>query len=408
MQRIHFTGIGGIGVSALASIYLEKGYHVQGSDLKESATTQELQDKGAEIFIGHDASHLSSSDLVVYSAAVPENNPELQQAKKFDIKTQVYAQALGDLSKNYFTIAVSGTHGKSTTASMIAQVLIKANLDPTFIIGTKPGSRVGKSKYLVIEADEYKSSCLNYHPQIMVLTNIEAEHLDYFRDLNHILDIFGQYISQVQELIIANADDSNIKKAIGRANCKVQYYQAQDLKLQVPGVHNRYNAAAALEVARALEIDDSIALQALSEYSGVWRRFEIKGEVNGAIVIDDYAHHPTEVKATLQGAREKYPKKQIITVFQPHHYQRLKALFGEFVEAFDQADQVIITDVFSVAGREEKIEKTGKDLANAVQKAKYVAFDKLAVFIKKKATPNDVILMMGAGDIIKVTERIIE
>ena len=386
MNKIHFIGIGGIGVSGLASIYLSKGLKVSGSDLTQSAVTDDLKGKGAKVFIGHNEKNLRNPNKVIYSPAIPETNPELKKAKELGIKCLSYPEALGELTKDYFTIAVAGTHGKSSTASMVAQILIKAGLDPTFVIGTKPGSRVGKSKYLVIEADEYKKSFLNYHPDLAVVTNIEADHLDYFKDLEEIKSVFKEFKSQAK---------------------KVLNWKEEDIKLQVPGEHNRKNASVALAVARELGIDDKVSKEALFEYRGVWRRFEIKGELNGALIVDDYAHHPTEVKATIEGAKEGYPDKEIVAVFQPHQYLRLAKLFDEFSNSFGSADKVVITDVFSVAGREEGVKKTGEDLAKAIPGSEFVSFPDLREFVKKITKPGRVILMLGAGDIYKVTEEIL-
>lgn len=395
MTKIHFIGIGGIGVSGLASIFLEKGLKVYGSDLSESEITEALRRKGAEIFIGHQRENLGQVDRVVYSPAIPKNNPEFLKAKEVGIPCLSYPEALAEFSRGYLTIAIAGTHGKSTTASMIAQILIAAGLDPTFIIGTKPGSRLGRGRYLVIEADEYKRSFLNYYPDLLVITNIEADHLDYFKDLADVNSAFQQFKKQA-------------KKIVSWADKKI--------KLQVPGKHNQKNASAALAVARELGIDEKTARKALFEFKGVWRRFETRGEFNRAIIIDDYAHHPTEIKATLQAAREKYPKKELVAVFQPHQYQRLQKLFADFASSFKEADKVIITSVFSVPGRERERAsdktrsrasvKTGQDLARAIPDAEFVPIKKLASYIKKTARSNQVILMIGAGDIYKVNGAI--
>jgi len=379
-KKIHFIGIGGIGVSGLASICLEQGCEVSGSDLKESEVTKALQKKGAKIFIGHDARKMGKPDLIVYSVAVPKQNPELQKAKKLKIKTQTYAQALGEFSKNYFFIAIAGTHGKSTTASMIAQILIKAGLDPSFIIGTKPGFRVGKSKYLVIEADEYKDSFLNYYPDISVITNIETDHLDYFKDLAHIKRSFAQFKKQSKKII---------------------FWKQEKIKLQVPGIHNQKNASAALAITRELKIKDSVSKKALFEYQGIWRRFDIGKKIKGAIIIHDYAHHPTEVKATLQAAQERYPNKKIIAVFQVHHQNRLNRFFQDFTKAFKNADQIIITNIYKVPGRHEQEKYTVQDLAKKLN-AEFVKLNKLPEFIKKIAAPNKIILLLGAGDIYDI------
>jgi len=417
-QLIHFIGIGGIGVSGLAFIYLKQGHSVQGSDLEKSAITQELAKQGARVFIGqHQKSNIKNQiskiqiknkkypDLVIYSEAVPDDNPELQDAKKLGIKCLSGAEALGEFSENYFLIAVSGMHGKTTTASMIAQIMIAAGQNPTFIIGTKPGWRLGKSKYLIIEADDYKAKFLNYHPNILVLTNIEEEHLDYFKNLDHILEVFQQYLKQVQNLIIYNKQDKNILKIINAAKCRVKPYALQNIDIGVPGIHNQHNAVAALTLANALNIDNKITLQALKQYHGVWRRFEeheLKIKNFKLKIIHDYAHHPTEIKAVLQAACEKYKNKKIIAVFQPHQYQRTRILFNDFTKSFDRADQVIITDIYSVAGREKNMTPTGQDLSKATANSKYIPLKKLAEYIKKIAQPNQVILIMGAGDVYNI------
>jgi len=385
MKKVYFIGIGGIGLSNIAFIYLKKGWQVSGSDLKESEITKALQKKGVKIFIGHRSANLQKSDLVIYSEAIPVNNPELQKAKRLGVKCLAGSQAINQLSKNYFTIAIAGMHGKTTTASMIAQILIKAGFDPSFIIGKKDGWRLGRSKYFIIEADEYKDKFLNYHPDIAAITNIENEHLDYFKNLKNIKKSFRQFASQSKKII---------------------KHRKHNLKLQVPGKHNLYNACLAFEIAKTLHIKDALIEKALFGYKGSWRRFEIKGRYNQAIIIDDYAHHPTEIRATLQAAREKYPKKQIIVIFQPHQYQRLNLLFFGFAKAFNQADQVIITDVYSVAGREEKIKKTSQDLAKAIKNAQYIKFENLVEFIKKNSQADKVILLLGAGDILKISSQL--
>ncbi|MFH1392380.1 MAG: UDP-N-acetylmuramate--L-alanine ligase [bacterium] len=384
MQKIHFIGIGGVGLSNIAFFYLKKNIQVFGSDLQKSEITQELKRQGAKIFIGHQAVNLKKSDLVIYSEAIPENNPELQKAKKLNIKCLSGGQAISELSKNYFTIAVSGMHGKTTTCSMIAQILLKAGLDPSYVIGKKNGWRLGKSKYLIIEADEYKDKFLNYYPDIALITNVESEHLDYFKNIANIKKSFKQFASQAKKII---------------------KYKKHNIKLQIPGKHNRYNACLAFETAKALGIKNAIIKKALFDYKGSWRRFEEKKLIinnYALIIIHDYAHHPSEIKATLQAAREKYPRKKIIAIFQPHQYQRLNLLFNDFAKSFNQADKTIITDVYKVPGREEKIQKTGQDLAMAIKNAKYIKLDKLADFIKKIAKPNQVILLMGAGDIYNI------
>ncbi len=403
-MKIHFIGIKGIGVSALAGYYLAKGHKVSGSDV---------------VFGPHRAKNLpKDTDLVIHSPAVQPDNPEIKQAKKLKIKIQSYPQALGDLTKEYFTIAVSGTHGKSTTCAMIALILMKAGLDPTVIIGTKlkefgnKNFRIGKSKYLVIEADEWQASFLNYWPKIIVLTNIEREHLDYYKDLKHILRTYKEFISHLSEDgLLIDAREYSLKQKEAKRLRKI---------LKIPGEHNIYNALAALALARELKIPDKISFKALSEYKGAWRRFEIvkKGKT---IFISDYAHHPTEVKATLKAAREKFPNKKIWCIFQPHQYQRTYYLFDDFVRVFSNAlrqtqgkpliDKLIITDIYDVAGREKKKIKekiNSEELIKKIKKAQeiYLPIEKIKNHLKKNLKGGEVVIIMGAGDVYKLLDKV--
>ena len=432
-MEVHFIGIGGIGVSALAKYYLKKGHKVTGSDLVSSEITEALKNLGAKIFTGeHKVKNLPmDADLVVYSPAVKPNNPELKEAKKLKIKSLSYPEALGELTKKYFTIAVSGTHGKSTTVTMIGLLLERAGFDPTVIVGTKlkefrnSNCRVGKSRYLVIEADEWQASFLNYWPKIIVLTNIEKEHLDYYKNLNNILKTYKEYVGHLPKngVLVANEDDENIKRItnyeLGIKNKK--YYslkckEARKLKkiLKVPGEYNVSNALAALAVARVLKIPDKISFKALSEYKGSWRRFEIKqSTINNKqlTIISDYAHHPTEIKVTLEAAREKFPRKKIWCVFQPHQYQRTFYLFKDFVKVFSKApiDKLIITDIYDVAGREKgKIKEkiSAKKLIEAINKpwAIYLPKEEIVRYLKKNLKDREVVIIMGAGDIYKLVD----
>ncbi len=492
-MKIHFIGIGGIGVSALAKYYQSRGFEVSGSDLVGSEITETLQKQGVKIFIGRhkDSNVPKNLSLVIYSAAVEKSNPELIEAKRRGIKSQTYAEALGELTKKYFTIAISGMHGKSTATAMIALILVEAGFDPTVIVGTKlrefgnSNFRFGKSKYLVIEADEYSASFLNYWPKIIVLTNIEEDHLDYYRDLGHILETFKEYIGHLPEdgILVANGDDKNIqtllnpkseirnpkqisryaRSGVARQNSKfsIQNYSNpfvrsdertnQDnskfkikwLNLKIPGRHNLMNAYAAMTVARALNIPDQTIIKALNNFQGTWRRFEYKGKVNGAKIFDDYGHHPTEIEATLQAARGLLPsakrqalgaKPKLWCVFQPHQYQRTFKLFDQFVNAFDEADKVILLPIYSVAGREkESIKKkvSSKKLAeainiyqkpktknqkhkpkiknNKIEKVIYSeSFEKAADYLKKNLKRDDMAIIMGAGDIYLLTQKLIQ
>ena len=430
-MKIHFIGIGGIGVSALAQYYLSKGYQVSGSDLVSSEITEALKKKGAKILIGkHRKENLPKNvDLVIYSPAVQKTNPELRAAFKIQILS--YPEALGKLTEQYYTIAVSGTHGKSTTTAMISLILIKAGLDPTVIIGTKlkefgdSNCRVGKSKYLVIEADEHFASFLNYWPKIIVLTNIEADHLDYYKNLNNILKTFKKYVGHLPKdgYLVANKDDKNIRSIFSTTVKNVLWYSLKDKEsrelqtiLKIPGEHNIYNALAALTLARTLKISDGISLKSLSEFHGSWRRFEIiKGNLGGKkiTIVSDYGHHPTKVRVTLKAAREKWPKEKIYCVYQPHQYQRTYYLFADFVKTFKQApmNKIIITDIFDVAGREEgdiKKKVNSEKLVKAINKkgVVYLSKEKILDYIRDNIREIDVLIIMGAGDIYRLVDSL--
>lgn len=426
-MKIHFIAIGGIGVSALARYYLEKDHKISGSDLASSEITKSLKKSGVKIFIGQKKENISKNlDLVIYSSAVKSDNPELKEVKRLKIKHQSYPEALGELSKKYFTIAVSGTHGKSTTTSMLGLLLIKAGLDPTVIVGTKlkefnnSNFRMGRSKYLVIEACEHEESFLNYYPEIIVLTNIEEEHLDYYKNLKNILKAFKKFISNLLDngYLVVNKDDRNILRVIKSYSRKPIYYslknkEARKLKklLKVPGEHNIYNALAALTVARILKIPDKISFKALSEYKGCWRRFEII-KTKSYTLISDYGHHPTEIKATLKAIKEKYSQKEIWFIFQPHQYKRTFYLFNDFVKVFRTipVNRLIITNIFDVAGREDRNIKKKVSSEKIVKEIKkpwaiYLStLEKTKKYLKKNLKGGEVVIIMGAGDIYKLAE----
>lgn len=397
--KIHFIGIGGIGVSALAQYYLTKGHQVSGSDLASSEIIESLRKKGAEIVVGpHRKENLPPGvDLVIYSPAVRPDNPEL-------IKNSLsYPQALGELTKQYFTVAVTGTHGKSTTSAMIGLILEKAGLDPTVIVGTKvkefsdSNCRVGQSKYLVIEADEHFASFLNYWPKIIALTNIEPDHLDFYKNIKKVKQAYREFISHLPpdgRLITAKKIEPGLESVV-----------------KLPGQYNLMNATLALKVARALEIPDEVSFKVFSQYQGSWRRFEIR-EKGRLTIVSDYGHHPTEVKAALRAARDKWPDRKIWCVFQPHQYQRTYYLFKDFVKAFSNApvDRVFITDIYDVAGREEKEirEKVSAEkLVRTVNKGKaeYLAKDKIIEYLKDNLQGQEVVIFMGAGDIYEVDKK---
>jgi len=436
MSKIHFIGIGGIGVSALAGYYLEKGHEVSGSDLVSSEITQRFEKQGAKVFIGeHKKENIKEDiDLVIYTSATKESNPEIEKANKLNIKTQSYAQALGELTKKYFTIAVSGTHGKSTTSSMIGLLLIKAGLDPTIIIGTKlkelddSNYRVGKSNYLVIEADEWNASFLNYYPNVIVLGNIEEEHLDFYKNLEDILSTYKKYLDNLSDdgFLVVNGDDNNISKVIkekGINSSNIKNYSLDSLEaeevrdaMSIPGDHNVANGLATLLVADILGINKNLVLESLKEYKGSWRRFDLserKNKEESFILINDYAHHPTEIRATLSASREKFPNSRIWVVFQPHQYQRTFYLFEDFVNVFSSSsiDKLIITDIYDVAGREEseiKDKVSSDKLAKEIEgksdfEVSYISsIEKTSSYLKEKLVGEDVLLIMGAGNIYKL------
>jgi len=454
-MKIHFIGIGGIGMSALAKYYLSQGYLVSGSDLADSEIVEDLKRLGIKIFIGHHKTGNIQRDLnkIIYSAAVTKSNLELKEARRYKIKCQTYAQALGDLTKKYFTIAISGTHGKSTTTAMAALLMIEAGLDPTVIVGTKlrefgdSNFRAGKSpsalgtSYLLIEADEYSASFLNYWPEIIVVTNIEEDHLDFYKNFERILKAFEKFVGHLPSdgVLIVNEDDAGVaqlKSRLKKLKKKIIAYSLNQKEsgraketLKVPGRHNIVNALAVLALARTLEIKDSLAWRALGKFHGTWRRFEYRGRLNGASIFDDYGHHPTEIKATLQGAYElmksdlrnsvavRQRQAQLWCAFQPHQYQRTYKLFDRFVDAFEAADETIILPVYSVAGREKASIKKKVDsekLVSAINK-KYPAkkviyldsFEKAADYFREYLREGDLAVVMGAGDIYKLTSLLI-
>jgi UDP-N-acetylmuramate--alanine ligase len=418
-MKIHFIGIGGIGVSALAQYYLGRGNEVSGSDIAESEITKDLKKKGAVIFIGpNSAENIKDYDLVIHSPAVKGNNPEIIEAEMRGIKILSYPRALGELTKEYTTIAVSGTHGKSTTTAMISLVLIEAGLDPTVIVGTKlkefNGSnfRMGRSEYLVIEACEHEESFLQYWPKIIVVTNIEEDHLDYYINIENIKKAFNEFVSHLKKdgILIKT------KETLIDTDKKTINYSLEDKKevekmkeiIKIPGEHNILDALAALKVARVLNIKDDVAFKALSQYAGSWRRFEVT-QLPGFILIDDYAHHPTEILATLKGAREKYPDKKIFCVFQPHQYQRTYLLFDDFVRIFKEVmekkliDKLFLIDIYDVAGRESEEAKekvSSKKLVEAIGNATYVLKEDLF----RELNGGEVVIFMGAGNIYDLSQ----
>lgn len=433
MKKIHFVGIGGIGISALAKYYLGCGFHITGSDLQENEITKNLKKMGIKIFIGeHKSENVPpNASLLIYSPAVSKENVELERARRMKIPCLSYPQALGELTKNHFTIAICGTHGKSTTTALIGLILEKAGFDPTVILGTKlkefknSNCRVGKSKYLVIEADEHFGSFFNYKPRIIVLTSLDPDHLDFYKTFKRYVFAFKRFVLSLPPngLLILNKDDKKIQrfgflKIKRRIECySLKEKEAEEIKrlMHIPGMFNVNNALGALKVARYLKIPDAISFKVFSSYRGSWRRFEVKRirlRDKQIILIHDYAHHPKEVYETLKAVKEKFKDRKIICVFQPHQYQRTYYLFSRFVNVFKNTpvDELILTDIYEVAGREnEELKKkvSSLKLVEAVNRKNviYVPSKMLFHFLGKRLQNRMVLIFMGAGDIYYMGEQ---
>ncbi len=420
-KNIHFIGIGGIGVSAVARMMLAEGKNVSGSDISKSEITDELEKLGAKFKLGQSADMIpKDTDLIIYSPAVTVYDPNLLgEIKKKGIQALSYPESLHEISKDKFTIAVSGTHGKTTTTAMIAKVMIDAGLEPTVIVGSllkehKSNFIAGKGEYFVVEACEYRNSFLNILPTIALVTNIDNDHLDFFKDIADIQKSFTKFVKEVPAdgYIICNPKDKKVEPILHNVEAKVvdsTGFKDSKLKLKVPGVHNIRNAEMALAVAHILGIDKHKALKSLENFEGTWRRFEYKGETaEGVIIYDDYGHHPTEIKATLSGAREFFGNKKITVVFQPHLYSRTKLLLNDFSHAFKDADTVVLAPIY--AAREapdlaissdilaDKIGDKATSLKNFAYIEKYLKFN---------LKTGDVLITMGAGDVYKTGESLL-
>jgi UDP-N-acetylmuramate--alanine ligase len=454
---IHFIGIGGIGLSAMAKILLEEGYRVSGSDLQSSPLTANLEALGASIYKGHAVDNVGPADLVIMSSAIRLDNPEVVAARQRGIPVIKRDQMLGRMMAGRYGIAVAGTHGKTTTTALIAWLLTQAGLDPTFIVGgvvenLGTNAQAGQGKHFVIEADEYDYTFLGLKPQVAVVTVIEMDHPDCFRDLDEVTAAFIKFVSLVPKdgCVVGCGDESRVRAVIeGRGGAKgsegdkgkpqvVTYglgagvdWQAVEIRanelggsdfvalkegrpveafgLQLPGLHNVQNALAAIVVADHLGLDLTAVGTALREFQGTKRRFEHKGTAGGVIVIDDYAHHPTEIQATLAAARERYRNSEIWAVFQPHTYSRTRALLHEFAESFGDVDHVIVVDIY--AARE--YDDLGISAADIVARmthpdARHIAtLDDAADDLLRHLTVGDVLITLGAGDGYLVGERVL-
>lgn len=420
-KHIHFVGIGGIGMSGLARLFLHEGRTVSGSDAKKTLLTEALAQEGAEITYTQEAENIRSRfhlELVVYTEAMPHDHPELVEARTLGIKTVNYFEALGMIANEYYLIAVAGTHGKTTTTAMLIDIFEEASFDPSAIVGSirsKTGSnyRAGKSKYFIVEACEYRRDFLTLQPDVLVITNIEHEHVDYYADLQSVQQAFREFALTVPKdgAIVTNITDPAITPVVAGLSCAVMdYRQTLDLslKLRQPGLHNRLNAAAAASVARFVGIEQTVITQALENFAGTARRFEYKGDCNNAPVYDDYAHHPTEIAASIAGARELYPDRKLTVVFQPHTYSRTQELFTDFVGSLEKADKAVLLPIYA-ARKEEGYVKTSEDIVSALQSTGveaqyYMTFEAAALAVKETVSNSDVVLVMGAGDISKVAQ----
>lgn len=447
--HIHFIGIGGISMSGLAEILLEEGFTVSGSDSKESPLTKKLESEGAIIHYGQCAENISDGiDCVVYTAAINKANPELMEAVARKIPMLTRAELLGQLMKNYKTpIAVSGTHGKTTTTSMISHILLAADLDPTISVGgilkaIGGNIRVGKSETFITEACEYTNSFLHFYPKISVILNIEEDHLDFFKDLEDIRHSFHQFAALLPSdgTLIINGDIDNYQEIYDGLDCNVITYGSSDMldysasnitydekglvafdlikngkvvdhiQLSVTGDHNVLNALASIATAELLQIPMETIKKGILSFSGTDRRFEYKGTFNGVTVVDDYAHHPTEIEATLHAAKN-YPHKKIWCVFQPHTYTRTKALLPEFAKALSLADHVVLADIYaaretdnlgiSSANLQELISEIGTPCEY------FPTFDEIENFLLENCTQGDLLITMGAGDVVNIGEQLL-
>lgn len=443
VKKIHFVGIGGSGMCPMAEILNKEGFEITGSDIYESDTLERIRALHIPVYIGHKKENVLGKDLIVYTAAVKRNNPELLAAQEFNIPAIERSVMLGLVTKRYSkSIAVSGTHGKTSTTAMITQILTTGKADPTAIIGGKlpfigGNSRVGKSDIIVCEACEYVDTFLQLHPYISVILNIDADHLDYFGSLENIKKSFNKFGNQTSGLIIYNGDDKNsvdtvndinIKKLSFGLNENNDYYAKDittksgakmsfslmkkgqklcDIELNVPGKHNIYNALAAVVVADYLSIDTEFIKKALSEFTGVHRRFEILGNPNDIVVADDFAHHPTEITAILNSAMSM-GFNTVWAVFQPHTYSRTAILINDFAKALSIADKVIISEILAV--REENTYNIySKDLGEKVSNSVCIdSFEDITEYIKNNAKPGDLVLTMGGGNVYKCANMILK
>lgn len=447
--NIHFIGIGGISMSGLAEILLKEGFTVSGSDSKESALTNHLAAKGARIFYGQKADNISDGiDVVVYTAAIHEDNPEFAEVKRRQIPMLSRAELLGQLMLNYkIPIAVSGTHGKTTTTSMLSHILLQGETDPTISVGgilqaIGGNIRVGNSDIFVTEACEYTNSFLHFFPKISIILNIEEDHMDFFKDLDDIRHSFREFakLLPADGTLIINGDIQNYQEITKGLDCRVITYGMDSsndysacslsydesgnvsfdlmehgtvtdhIALAVTGDHNMSNALATIAAARLLDLSMDTIQKGLLSFTGTDRRFQYKGEKNGFTIIDDYAHHPTEIRATLTAAKH-YPHKKLWCVFQPHTYTRTKAFFHEFAEALALADHVVLADIYA-ARETDTLGMSSAQLAETIQSLGtdshyFPSFQAIEEFITENCKKGDLLITMGAGDVVNIGEGLL-
>jgi UDP-N-acetylmuramate--alanine ligase len=452
-KHVYLIGIGGISISAVAKLLLHHNIKVSGFDLVDSDVIKELIELGAEVTINDKTNLPRDVDLVIYSEAVTISDTQRTQAKAHNIKQLSGSEFWGEYSKNKKVIAISGTNGKSTTTTMVGIMLEQAGLDPTVVVGTRvlawdSNIRIGKSKWLVIEADEYAAKMLNFKPDIAVITNISADHLDYYKDTGDIINHFQTWIDSMDEnsYIILNRDDENCKTLTAPENQVIEFGNGGNkgirsvgitigsgveswvgkigfnivdeiedwgyIEFRVPGTHNVINSVAAAVAADKAGVSKKQIINALWSFKGTWRRFELVGEYNKALIVSDYAHHPDGIKATLEAARGWYPFNRIVVLFEPHQHNRTKNLFNDFVNAFSEADELIISEVYDVAGRTEGSDQdvSSKELVDAISKDSVTYATDLQnaeEILKEKIKPQDVVIVMGAGDVDIVARNLV-
>ncbi len=444
-EKVHLIGIGGIGMSGIAQLLLSSGCEVSGSDLKHSALIEKLRSRGAEISIGHSASNIKGADKVIYTSALRENNPELQAARRLRLPALVRAEALALLANQKKTVAVTGAHGKTTTSSLISHLLVKCGLKPTVCVGGELFSLngnafLGKGNFFVLEADESDASFLSLHPLYSLVTNIDCEHMDYYRDLNHIIATFRKFMQHTKEegLLFCCQDDLRLmqlgrslkkklfsfglsaeadvfaqgikmREAFSQFNCVYQGKVLGEIRLEISGEHNISNALGAIAVGLEAGLDFASIGRALASYKGVRRRMELKLREKDILIFEDYAHHPTEIQATIK-ALKNFPHKRILLAFQPHRYTRTKFLINEFGRCFRGTDRLILTDIY--AASEPPIEGvTAENICRKAREAgikdvRFLPKEDILEHLVKEIQPGDLIAILGAGDIGSIADAL--